>query len=216
MTKHKFKAIVRSGIYPPLKEVGFKKSGNHFIKKLDETQQVVTLQLSRGNTQDRLRFYFRCGILINALETEERDLKSEVFADYRFDLGQITDAYDKLEYDIISTTEVESTSETYREIIESDLIPFFSKLEMERDIIEYLISRDSLQTSIPLIKFLCRSDSIMQLEKYMVRLTKFLRKNEGIYNDPSTALKRVDKMICLIDDLGKMTPELDEQIRNSW
>lgn len=216
MIKDKFKEIVKSGIHPALKEAGFKKSGNHFIKKLNETQQVATLQLSQGNSHEQLRFYFRCGILINGLKPENRDLKSEMYADYRFSINRITDEFESDEFNITNITEIEPIAENLKKVIESDLIPFFYNHETEKSCIEFMTSQDSLQGSFDLIKYLCINNQISNLEDYVIRLTKFLKSIKGKYNDPNTARKRVDKMISLIAEYEKLTPELKEKIEKSW
>ncbi len=216
MIKDKFKEIVKTAIHPPLKDAGFKKSGNHFIKKLDETQQVVTLQLSHGNSHEQLRFYFRCGILINGMKSETRDLKSEVYADYRFSINRVTNEYDNDQFDITNDTQTEPIVIKLEKVIKSELIPFFNSHETEKECIDFMTSQDSLQSSFDLIKYLCANNQISQLEEYVIRLTKFLKSIKGKYNDPNTARKRVDKMISLISELQKLTPELKEKIEKSW
>ncbi|MFV0541346.1 MAG: DUF4304 domain-containing protein [Aestuariibaculum sp.] len=216
MIKDKFKEIVKLGIHPPLKDAGFKKSGNHFIKKLDETQQVVTLQLSQGNSREQLRFYFRCGILINNMKSEPRDLKSEVYADYRFSINRVTNEFDNDQFDITKDSQTEPITLKLEEVIKSELIPFFNSHQTEKECIDFMTSQDSLQSSFDLIKYLCTNNQISQLEEYVVRLTKFLKSIKDQYNDPNTARKRVDKMISLISDLDKLTPNIEERIEKSW
>jgi len=216
MIRDKFKEIVKNGIQPALKDAGFKKSGNHFIKKLDETQQVVTLQLSQGNSHEQLRFYFRCGILINGMKPEPRDLKSEVYADYRFSINRVTSEFDNDQFDITNDSQIEPIAQKLEKVIKSELIPFFNTLETEKDCIDFMTSQDSLQGSFDLIKYLCVNNQTSHLEEHVIRLTKFLKSIKGQYNDPNTARKRVDKMISLISEYKKLTPELKEKIEKSW
>ncbi|MBS9767544.1 MAG: DUF4304 domain-containing protein [Flavobacteriaceae bacterium] len=216
MIKEKFKEIIKTGIHPFLKEYGFKKKGNHFTKKLEETQQVVTLQLSHGNSDDHLRFYFRCGILINGLKNEIRDLKSEVYADYRFGLNSISENYKNDYFEITNTSSIELISKDISQSIKEDLIPFFNNHQTEEKCIEFMINRDSLESHIDIIKYLCLKNRINDLEKYSIRLTNFLKTNKHRYSDKDRARKSVDRIINIIKEEGKMNTELNKLIEKNW
>lgn len=216
MIKDKFKEIIKTGIHPPLKQAGFKKNGNHFIKKLDETQQVVTLQLSHGNSYEQIRFYFRCGILINRMKSEPRELKSEVFADHRFSIDSISDQFKNDQFDLNNSTLVKPIAENIKDVIESDLIPFFNQHQNESECIKLMLSQPGLKGDLILINYLCSNNKITDLENYVIRLTQFLKANKAIYNDPNIARKRVERYIAIINKLGKMNPEFKEKIENNW
>ena len=217
MVKDKFKEIVKNAIHPHLKNAGFKKSGNHFRKKLAEPQQVVTLQLSQGNSYNHLRFYFRCGILIDALKPETRDLKSEPYADFQFGLNIVSDEHDaNSQFDITNETDVETIIRPLENVIQTGLIPFFKNQESENECIDYWASQDSLQGSFDLIKYLCKKGDSSKLEAYIIRLTRFIASIRKEYTDPDTARRRLDRTIALLSEQGGLTPELNEKIEQIW
>jgi len=212
MIKDKFKEIVKIGIHPALKKAGFKKKGNHFTKKLEETQQVVTLQLSQGNSYAQLRFYFRCGILINGMKPEPRDLKSEPYADFKFSITTLSDKLEQHQFDINKDTIVKSFAKPIEHAIESDLIPFFKRLETESECINFLLGQPGLQVDLPMIRYLCAHNRLLDLENYVLRLVKFLMDNKSIYSDPNIPRRRIDRYISLINDHGKMTADFRGKI----
>jgi hypothetical protein len=56
-----------TGLAPLLKDRGFGKKGLAFRRRLAETEQVVALELSRGNTSSTGSFYVNVGVSFDAL-----------------------------------------------------------------------------------------------------------------------------------------------------
>lgn len=56
-----FDEILKNLVFPFFKELGFKKNGNGFNKKIGEITQVVNIQKSRWNNKDNVSFTFNIG-----------------------------------------------------------------------------------------------------------------------------------------------------------
>ena len=51
-----FDEILKNLVFPFFKELGFKKNGNGFNKKIGEITQVVNIQKSRWNNKDNVSY----------------------------------------------------------------------------------------------------------------------------------------------------------------
>jgi len=61
------KQVIAEAVTPPLKAVGFRKTGMNYHRRLGETVQVVNVQVGHGSTWAEKVFYINTGVAFDAL-----------------------------------------------------------------------------------------------------------------------------------------------------
>lgn len=67
--QEKFKLLMNSSIKPILKNNGYKKQGNTYLKMENELIYLIQFQKSTGNNKESLRFYINIGIYSQYYQT---------------------------------------------------------------------------------------------------------------------------------------------------
>lgn len=97
--QNEFDDIVKEIIIPFFKELGFKRNGKSFNKKINDIVQVINIQKSQWNHQDNLSFTFNIGFLNEDIYRERWNKEAPKFVrvydcQIHFRLGQLTKKMD--------------------------------------------------------------------------------------------------------------------------
>lgn len=66
----RIKKEVVPGLAPILKAAGFKRNGVRFFRRLGSTTQVVSLQMSSGNSSAEAQFFVNVGVAVDVLDSD--------------------------------------------------------------------------------------------------------------------------------------------------
>lgn len=124
--------VIALGPQPLLKSLGFRKSGRHFFRTLDDATCHINFQSSQWNAPDRSRFTVNLWAYLPAIALANGDVLIEDPAKQRFGhcgtrLGYLLPEPGDHWWQISSSTEVPQTAEEVRSAIEKYAIPYLQK-----------------------------------------------------------------------------------------
>ncbi len=207
--KDKFDKIIKELIETILKENGFKKKGLNFYRMTDDTQQILNVQKSRGNSSDDITFYINCGILINDLLDEKRQLKTESESDINKRIRDISDKIDLDGMTLNSSIDFKTLFDDISSAIEKDVIPWFNNLTETEKAVSYMITNNGLFKSSELLTYLSKNKKKELIIEYIRNVRQLLLESDGEARIP----KFFERFLKVITDNNYAETEIREELK---
>lgn len=206
-----FDKLITETVNPILKENGFKKKGLNFFRRNAETQEIINIQKSKGNSIGQFSFYINCGILINELTSSVRELKNEAQADIRKRINDISKDFSEDAIHIIPETNFDSLKNRITNAFENDIILYFQKHSTEESCILEMVNSGGLYKDKELLDYLCVKKNSIYIVKYIKNVRKLLTESSGIERTEKFMLRFRNQL----ESNDFMTTEIENGIKTA-
>ena len=176
----KFNQILKETLTPILKMNGFKKKGLNFYKVNAETQQIINFQKSHGNSTDHFTFYINCGILINDLINNQRELKTESQSDIRKRIRDISEYFTEDGIQLSAETDFDNLKDRISKAFQEHIVLYFKNYSTEKACISKMVNKNGLYKNQELLDYLCRKNDSNSIMKYIENVKKYYLKIVGL------------------------------------